>query len=266
MSLHFPEIAAAMLLLTTSTEARDLRVCADPDNLPFSNARGEGFENRILELAVREMDARLVYVWANERRATAIEIMNRYRCDLVPGVIAGRAGVATTRPYMRSGYAFVTRGGDAPTGFDDPRLRGLRIGVQSVGDDALTPPAEALVQRGLASNIRPFTLHGSAADPNTSGSIVQAVATGSIDAAVLWGPFAGYFAARQAAPMSVRLVESTPRDPAMNFDIAMATRKNDTHLRDEVDHALSTRRKEVMSIMESYHIPLLPLNGDEARP
>ena len=81
--------------------------------------------------------------------------------------------------------------------FDDPRLRKMKIGVQSVGDDAMTPPVQALLNRGLQANIIPYTLHGNAADPNSAGGIVHAVAKGVIDAAVLWGPFAGYFAARE---------------------------------------------------------------------
>jgi mxaJ protein len=265
MSSRFLDIGAGLLLFTTAAEARDIRVCADPDNMPFSNAREEGFENRILDVVAKETGAAIVYVWGNERRATAIELMAKGRCDLVPGTIAGAAGVATTRPYMRSGYAFVTRGGTTVSGFDDPRLRELRIGVQSVGDDALTPPAEALLQRGLESSIRPFTLHGNAADPNTAGGIVHAVAAHAIDAAVLWGPFAGYFAARQESPLAVQLVDVTPKDPPMRFAVSMATRAEDTALRDEVDRALARRRDEIARILAAYHVPLLPpVSAEEA--
>ena len=265
MSLRFPEVLLALLLMTGLAEARGIRVCADPDNMPFSNARLEGFENRILAEVADEMDARIVYVWGNERRATAIEVMEKGRCDLVPGTIANAPGVATTRPYMRSAYAFVTRGA-AVEGFDDPRLRSFRIGVQSVGDDAVTPPVEALLHRGLDGNIQPFTLHGSAADPNTAGGIVHAVAAHDIDAAVLWGPFAGYFAARQDPSLAVALVDRSPADPPMQFDIAMATRRDDVELRDAVDHALAARREKIEHILAAYHVPVLPLGGGEAAP
>lgn len=264
MSSRFPSMLAALLLWAAAAEARDLRVCADPDNLPFSNVKEQGFENRILGLLAKDLGLRLVYVWGNERRATAIETMNKGRCDLVPGAIPGMPGVRTTKPYMRSSYAIVMRGDSAVSGFDDPRLQALRIGVQSVGDDAVTPPVEALLKRGLNANLRPFTLHGSAADPNTSGEIVQAVARGDIDAAVLWGPFAGYFAARQRPALRVQPVGALPGDPQMSFAVSMAVRNG--ALQDEVDRALAARRQDIAGVLAEYHVPLLPLPATEASP
>lgn len=259
------KVAAALLLFSAAAQARELRVCADPDNLPFSNRKAEGFENQILDLVAKRMGADLVYVWSDERRATALEVMNRGRCDIVPGMIAGRAGVATTRPYMRSSYAFVTRG-DAVAGFDDPRLRGLRIGVQSVGDDAVTPPVEALLRRGLKANIQPFTFHGNASDQNTAGGIVSAVANRQIDAAVLWGPFAGYYASQHSSPLKVQFAASRPTDPPMVFAIAMATRLSDSALRDDLDEALFASRSAIMDILAHFHVPLLPLADGETAP
>lgn len=259
------EGCAALLLLSATAQAGDLRVCADPDNLPFSNKKEEGYENRIAALVAADLGAKLVYVWADERRATALEVMNQGRCDLVPGMIAQAPGVATTRPYMRSSYAFVTR--SAPvSSFDDPQLRKLRIGVQSVGDDSVTPPVEALLHRGLNANIQPFTFHGSAADPNSAGVIVQAVARKDIDAAVLWGPFAGFFAARQDAPLQVSVAQGSPRDPPMSFAISMATRRQDVALRDAVDSALAKHRDEIAALLKDYHVPLLPVEEGEAAP
>lgn len=255
----FLRTAAALLILSTAVQARELRVCADPDNLPFSNKQKQGFENRILALLAEHMGDDLLYVWTDERRATAVEVMKQGRCDLVPGMIAGIAGVTTTRPYMRSSYAFVTRG-EAVTGFDDPRLHGLKIGVQSVGDDAVTPPVEALLHRGLRANLQPFTFHGNASDQNSAGAIVNAVAKSEIDAAVLWGPFAGYFASQQSSPLKVQIAASRPTDPQMSYDIGMATRPGDTALRDDVDKVLFARKREITEILAQYHVPLLPLS------
>lgn len=265
MSSLFPKALALLLLMGGSAAADDLRVCADPDNLPFSNARQQGFENHILGLVARDLGLHLVYVWGNERRATAIEVMTRGRCDLVPGSLAGAPGVLTTRPYMRSSYALVMTGRETVTGLDDPRLRALRIGVQSVGDDALTPPAEALLQRGLGGNLRPFTLHGNAAEPNSAGAMVQAVARHRIDAAVLWGPFAGYFAAAAGGQLSIVPVTARADDPPMSFAVAMATRRDSPALRQAVDGALARHREEIAGILARYHVPLLPLT-QEASP
>ena len=263
MSSRFLEMAAAALLMMAgAAHAADLRVCADTDNLPFSNAKGEGFENRIVETVAKELSATVTYVWDAERRTTALEIMNKGRCDLVPGAISGAPGVATTRPYMRSAYAFVLKGQGLAAGFDDPRLRHMRIGVQSVGDDAMTPPVAALLRRGLGSNIQPFTLHGNAADRNTAGAMVADVSAGAIDAAVLWGPFAGYFAARQAPPLRVEIAA----DPQMSFRISMAMRTEDVALRDAVDRALAARRSEIAEILSAYHVPLQPLEAAEVAP
>ena len=254
------EVLAMLALMSASAVAADLRVCADPDNLPMSNDRQEGFENRILQLVARDLDATLVYVWGNERRSTALEQLHKGRCDLVPGAIAGTTGIATTSPYMRSSYALVSRAEEGTfEGFDDPRLRRIRIGVQSVGDDAVTPPVEALLHRGLRANILPYTLHGNASDPNTAGGIVHAVATGEIDAAVLWGPFAGYYAARQAEPLKVTLVSSRATEPPMSYAISMALRPQDVALRDAVDRALAKRRPDIATVLTEAHVPLLPL-------
>lgn len=265
MSLRFPEAVAALLMMSGTAMAADLRVCADPDNLPFSNAREEGFENRILSRVAKRLEMRLVYVWGSERRATAIDVMKRGGCDLVPGSLAGTPGVLTTSPYLRSSYAFVLRGGTTLSGFDDPRLRRLRIGVQSVGDDALTPPAEALLRRGLGGNIQPYTLHGSAADPNSAGGMVHAVAEHRIDAAVLWGPFAGYFAAREGRGLEVTPVAAVASDPPMRFAVSMAVRPDAAALRDAVEQALVAERSEITRILQRDHVPLLPLR-EEAMP
>lgn len=268
MSSRFLEAAAALLMMTGLAQAGELRVCADPDNLPFSNAKGEGFENRIVDAVARELSAKVTYVWDSERRTTAIEILNKGRCDLVPGAIAGTPTVATTSPYMRSAYAFVLKGErqGLALGFEDPRLRHMRIGVQSVGDDALTPPVEALLRRGLGASIRPFTLHGNASDPNSAGAMVAAVASGAIDAVVLWGPFAGWFANQHRPPLTVELAKTRSADPQMSFAISMAMRKQDVALRDAVDRALAARRAEITEILAAYHVPLQPLAAAEVTP
>jgi mxaJ protein len=255
MFSRYLEIAIGALFLATSgASAAELRVCADPANLPLSNDKREGFENKVVELLAGELGRPITYVWWMDRRKSPLEALDKHLCDLVPGALANAPGVATTRPYLRSGYAFVTRAGSV-TSFDDPELRHMTIGVQSVGDDAVTPAATALLHHGLTANIRAYTLHGHYSDPNSSGEIINAVASGKIDAAVVWGPFAGYFAHRQNVPLNVVLAERSGGDPPLVYDIAMATRRDDTELQQGLNRALVERRADIDAILAAYEVP-----------
>lgn len=250
-------VALCVLAAPALAQAEELRVCADPANLPFSDREGRGFEDRIAALVGKELKADVSFVWWNDRRATALEALNKGKCDLVPGAVAGMDEVATTSPWLRSGYAIVTRESQGPiSSFDDPALRRLKIGVQSVGDDAATPPVAALLRRGITT-LEPYTLHGHYDDPNSAGQMVADVASGKIGAAVLWGPFAGFFAAHQQTPLTVTLVEPGPADPPMRFSIAMATRKGDGDLSQRIDAALKARRSDIDGILDQYAVPRL---------
>src|SRR5215203_3700431 len=163
LALRAPEPASAQ----TAVPVRVLRVCADPNNLPYSNERQEGFENRIAELVAREMKAELRYVWWAQRRGYIRSTLRAGLCDLFIGMPTGLDMVLVTRPYYRSTYAFVTRrDGPRITSFDDPRLKRLRVGVQIIGDDfANAPPAEALAHRGIVRNVRGYSVIGDYRDP-----------------------------------------------------------------------------------------------------
>jgi mxaJ protein len=247
-------------LLASCGRERVLTVCADPNNLPFSNRAGQGFENKLAELIARELHARLEYVWWAQRRGYVRNTLNEHRCDLWPGVASSLEMLATTRPYYRSTYVFVTRAGDPLDGLslDDPRLRRLRIGVQMVGDDgANTPPAHALSRRNIVANVRGFMLYGDYRQANPPAAIVRAVAAGEIDVGLVWGPLAGYFAAR--SPVPLRLQPVTPwLDDAnwpMVYDISVGVQKNDTRLLSEVDHILDARRGEIGALLNHYRVP-----------
>jgi mxaJ protein len=238
---------------------RTLRVCADPNNLPFSNARREGFENRIAELIARDLGVELEYTWWAQRRGYVRNTLKAGRCDLFVGVPAGFGPVLATRPYYRSTYTFVTRrAGPRIRSFDDARLKTLRVGVQLIGDDyANTPPAQALTRRGIVRNVRGYTVLGNYLEPNPPSRIVQAVADGEIDVAVVWGPLAGYFAKRSRVPLRVVPVSpevDLPRLP-FTFDIAMGVRRGDTTLRDTLDAVLLRRRAAIDGILSRYAVP-----------
>jgi mxaJ protein len=239
---------------------RVLRVCADPNNLPFSNAAGEGFENRIVALLATELGARVEYTWWAQRRGFLRNTLNAGKCDLVPGIASGLEGVRTTRPLYRSTYVFVTRASLAPplASLDDPRLHGMTIGVQLVGDDgANPPPAHALARRGLVDNVRGFTVYGDYRDRAPQADIVEAVADGRIDTALVWGPVAAYFAKHASVPLALEPVVPWLDGPQwpMVFDVSMGVRKDDTALRVELDRALEKRRADVDAILAEYGVP-----------
>ncbi|HEX8906143.1 MAG TPA: transporter substrate-binding domain-containing protein, partial [Longimicrobiaceae bacterium] len=152
-----------------ATPARELRVCADPNNLPFSNRAGQGFENRIAELVARDMGATVRYTWWPQRRGFFRETIRSGKCDVVIGVPTTLEMVAATRPYYRSSYVFISRKdrGLHLRSFDDPRLKTLKIGVQIAGDDGTnTPPVHALSRRGVVGNLKGYTLYGDYSRPN----------------------------------------------------------------------------------------------------
>jgi mxaJ protein len=249
------------VLWATTASARELVVCADPNNLPFSNQAGEGFENRIAELIARDLGASLRYVWWAQRRGYVRNTLGEAKCDLWPGVASGVARVATTRPYYRSTYMFVTRASDRLGGLtlDDPRLRGLRVGVQMIGDDTMnTPPAHALARRGMVRNIRGYMLYGDYARPNPPAAIVDGVARGEIDVAMVWGPLAGYFARRASPPLRIEPVTPWLDDAQwpMVFDISMGVRRDDPALRREIDAALEKEAPAIASILKSFDVPV----------
>lgn len=258
--------ALCLALAACASEPRVLKVCADPNNLPFSNAAGEGFENKLAELVAEELDAKLEYVWWAQRRGYVRNTLRAQECDLWPGVASQLEMLGTTRPYYRSTYVFLTRAdrGLDIGSLDDPRLKDASIGVQLVGDDgANTPPSHALTRRGLVANLRGYTLYGDYATPNPPAAIVEAVDRGEVDVAVVWGPLAGYFARRADHPMTLTPVRPWLDGPQwpMVFDVSMGVRREDVELRQELDAILERRQSDVRRLLEAYGVPLVAEPG-----
>jgi quinoprotein dehydrogenase-associated probable ABC transporter substrate-binding protein len=240
---------------------RVLRVTSDPNNLPFSNDKREGFENKIAELIARELDADIAYSWRAQRRGFFRETLKEDRADLVLGVPAHFDMALTTSPYYRSSYVFVYRKDRnlRLQSLDDPALHKLKIAVQMIGNDETnTPPAHALAHRGIVDNVVGYTLYGDYRDPNPPARIVDAVVKGDVDVAIVWGPLAGYFAKHASVPLEVVPV-SPAADPNLpfTFNIAMGVRKADKALRDEIDALLQRKQKEIAAILDEYGVPLV---------
>jgi mxaJ protein len=242
---------------------RVLRVCADPNNLPFSNRRLEGFENRIAELVADEMNASLDYTWWAQRRGFIRNTLRACSCDVVIGVPSSYELVLATAPYYRSSYVFVYRrdSGFDVSSFDDPILKQLKIGVQIIGDDyANTPAAHALTNRGIIRNVAGYSIYGDYSKESPPAAIVDAVASGEIDLAVVWGPLAGYFGSRGNDTLVVVPVTPQIDLPFLPFvfDISMGVRRQDSTLRDELDGILRRRRDTIESILDEYRVPRIP--------
>lgn len=257
MCSSFLRVACATaLLISSSVFARDLRVCADPDNLPFSNTKQQGFENQIAELVARDLHANLVYQWQRMGRGFVRDYLNAGECDALIGIPANFKPVLTTSPYYRSTYVFVTRkdGKLKPASLDDPALHELKIGVQVLEED-YTPPATALARRHLQDQIVGFDTTGEDAD-----SIIRAVVDRKVGTAIVWGPLAGFFAKKYPG-LQLTPVEPEVDPPALpfTFAIAMGVRKGNTTLRDELESVIEKRQTEINAILDRYGIPRLEM-------
>lgn len=254
MFSRFLKLSFVVLIFCASVfAAPPLKVCADPDNLPFSNRRAQGFDNKIAEVLASELGRKVEFVWQRAGRGFVRENLNKGVCDALIGVPAQFRPVLTTTPYYSSSYVFVTRKSRNLhlKSFDDPRLRNMKIGVQVLEED-YAPPARALSRRQLSANIVGFEATG-----EESGDIIRAVARGKIDAAVVWGPLAGYYASRQRVPLELSPVTPELDPPALPFRFAMAVgvRKSDRELRDQLEHALVKRHAQIERILRAYSVP-----------
>jgi mxaJ protein len=235
-----------------------LKIAADPNNLPFSNDHLEGFENKIAAVLAEELERKIEYVWHAQRRGFFRQTLKEGDCDLVMGVPAHFERALTTKPYYRSRYVFVERS-DRDLNIstlDDRALRELKIGVQLIGDDGMnTPPAHALTERGIITNLFGFTLYGDYSKPNPPARIIEAVANGEIDVAIVWGPLAGYFASRQETPLKITPLPKSD-DLPFSFAISIGVKKGESQLRDQIDQILSRRKEDIQTILREYRIPL----------
>jgi mxaJ protein len=239
-----------------------IRVCADPDNMPLSNQKGEGFEQKIAELIAKEWKAKIEYAWWPVRRGFFSRALNGRYCDVAIQAPADFDMAAVTRPYFRSGYVFVTR---KDSGLDlkslaDPRLKKLRIGVNILNSDAEnTPPAMALSRYGVVGNLTGFpTFYTDTVRPE---DIITAVAKKDIDVGIVWGPLAGYFAKRSPVPLTLQpLAErDSLTDFPFRFSIGIAVRRRDKALRDSLQTVLDRRKPEIQAILKEYGVPMFPI-------
>jgi quinoprotein dehydrogenase-associated probable ABC transporter substrate-binding protein len=255
MSFRFlSALTLTALFAAMPVQSKELRVCADPDNLPYSRTDESGFENRIAALAAEALSAKLVYTWHAQQLGFVRKTIGASLCDVWMGVPSSFERLATTQPYYRSTYVFVYAKEKPLRSFDQPDLRRLRIGVQIPGDDlAATPPGHALVLRGAIDNVVGFPVHGAG---TAAERIVEAIAHGRLDAAVVWGPQAGFFARREKLELARA---SAPADLSVPFEfsISIGVRRGNEALREALDAVIAQRRGEIDRILAEYGVPRL---------
>jgi mxaJ protein len=248
----------------------ELRVCADPNNLPFSNERREGFENALAQLVAQDLGRQVHYTWWAQRRGFVRNTLRAGTCDVIMGVPSSFELAQPTIPYYRASYLFVSRSDRRlrVTSLDDPRLKRLRIGVHMIGDDySNVPPAQALAKRGIVGNVRGYSIYGDYSRPDPPRLLIDAVAAGEIDLAIAWGPLASYFAKREPVPLDLVPVSPQVDLPflPMVFDISMGVRRGDTELKDALDAVIARRRTDIDRILAQYGVQRDARGADGAR-
>ncbi len=238
----------------------ELRVCADPNNLPYSNRRGEGFENKLAEMVARDLGKTVSYFWHAQRRGFLRSTLGADKCDVILGMTPnGR--VATTRSYYRSSYVFVSRA-DRDLEFSSmqaPELHDLRIGVHLIGDDGTNPPpAHALGQQGIVENVEGYLIYGDYREESPPSALIKAVASGEIDLAAAWGPLAGYYASQSDVPLRIVPITDTLEYMPMLFQyaIVMGVQKTNPELKRQLNEVIYQRKEEIQALLERYGVPL----------
>jgi len=242
-----------------------LRVCGDPNNMPFSNEKLEGIENKIAAVVAKDLGWEVEYVWWAHQRGLVKRVLNTERCDVLVGIPKGYDLVGWTKPYYRTGYVIAYRkdriaGGDISS-LDDPRLKTLRVGVQ-----VNTPPHVALGERGIVGdNVTAYQLmfDPGAHPEDYPGKEIEDLMAGRIDVALVWGPIAGYFQKKKAAESLAVVPIEGPSGGTMpfTFEMSMGIRKADAELKKRLDQALVRRRDDIRAILEDFGVPLLPLTA-----
>jgi len=262
LAAAIPAAAPNATLAADQPEAVDrsaLRVCSDPGNLPFSNVKSEGFENKIAELFASKLGVPVKYTWFPQATGFLRNTLRARRCDLVIGMVSGAELVFSTNPYYRSTYVMVTRNVDGITAdrLDDAALKSLKIGLI-----AGTPPAGVAARNGLMAHARPYDLLVDTRYDSPSHRMVEDLVAGDIDVALLWGPLGGYFAAQHGDLLTVTPLVHEAKSSRMDYYIAMGVRPGETRWKGDIDKLLAENKDQIQAILREYHVPQLDVQGN----
>jgi quinoprotein dehydrogenase-associated probable ABC transporter substrate-binding protein len=235
------------------------RVCADPRNMPYSDTKGEGFENKLAALLAKQLGKSLSFTWYPNAPGFVRRTLAIYKCDIIMGVPQGDDIVQVTNPYYRTVYTLVYRPGHGLDGVDtltDPRLKDKHIGVV-----AGTPPATNMVLDGLIAKAKPYPLVVDTRYDSSVTQMMQDIADGTTDAGVLWGPFAGYYAKKSEVPVKVVPLLKEKNGPSMSYRIGMGVRFSDQNWKRQLNQLIREKQPEITALILSYGVPLLDENN-----
>jgi quinoprotein dehydrogenase-associated probable ABC transporter substrate-binding protein len=232
-----------------------LRVCADPHNLPFSTEKGEGFENKVAELLANKLGRGLAYAWYPQATGFVRNTLAAHRCDVIMGAPQGDDLVQVTNPYYRTAYALVFKPGsglDRVDTLEDPRLKGKHIGIV-----AGTPPGNNMAVNGLMANAKPYPLVVDTRVDSSAAAMTHDLESGEIDAGVLWGPMAGYYARQASVPMTVVPLVKETTGPRLAYRIAMGVRFADQDWKRLLNRLIAENQPAINKVLLSFGVPLL---------
>ena len=240
-----------------------LKVCADPNNLPFSDQQKEGFENRIAERIAAALGAKVEYTWFPQIIGFVRNTLQAHRCDLVIGTVAGDDSMQTTNPYYFTTYVMLYRSdkGLGVKSLQDPQLARLRLGVVSA-----TPPSDLLVRHGLMANAKPYPLTVDTRVESPTHQMVEDLMAGKIDVGLLWGPIAGYYRAHEKLPLTLVPLADEPGAAPMKYHIAMGVRPGEPEWRHRVNALIGKEQPQITAILRDYGVPLLNERGELTSP
>jgi quinoprotein dehydrogenase-associated probable ABC transporter substrate-binding protein len=238
-----------------------LRVCADPSNMPFSTDKGEGFENKLAELLANKLGKGLSYSWYPQATGFVRNTLAAYKCDVIMGVPQGDDIVQVTNPYYRTAYALVFKQGHGLEDVDtlgDPRLKGKRIGIV-----AGSPPGNNMTANGLMANAKPYPLVVDTRVDSSAAAMMHDLAADEIDAGILWGPMAGYYARHAASAVTVVPLVKETTGPRLAYRIAMGVRYADQEWKRQLNRTIQDNQPAINRLLLSFGVPLLD-DGDRA--
>ena len=236
---------------------KEFRVCADPESLPYSNQKGEGFENKIAEVLAKDLGKELTYEFWLDRQGYLRNTINAQRCDVIIGMGSDVDSLRTSKPYYRSGYVFVYRK-SSNYNIKDWDSEDLKKGI--IGIVGESPPTIPLRDHDLMANARPYRLQR---DLNLSpGHMIDDLIAGKIDVAIIWGPIGGYYAKQSKEPL---VVVPVPEYKSVNvkgkeeWNISVAVRKKDKDRMEMIQGALDRNQDKILKILDDYGIPHKPV-------
>jgi quinoprotein dehydrogenase-associated probable ABC transporter substrate-binding protein len=235
-----------------------LRVCADPRNLPFSNEKGEGFENKLAELFADKLQKKLDYMYFPQATGFVRMTLGAHRCDVIMGFPQGDELVQGTNPYYRTAYALVVKPGsglDDVVALEDGRLKGKHIGIV-----AGTPPATNMAANGLMMNAKPYPLMIDTRFDSSAEAMIGDLLSGQIDAAILWGPMAGFYAKKANPPLHVTPLVKETTGPRLVFRIGMGVRQADQNWKRLLNRLTQENQPAINKILLDFGVPLLDEN------